>query len=437
MRMIQTSLLARSYVRSYKQFSLYIIVCLLSVAASFAHAETTLNLTVANDVDISIQVYPARGDTLLILQPSEAGLKSAELDLAKTLPQAGVEVWLIDLLEAHFLPATQSSMDLIPATDMQMLIDYAWQKTHKKIVLMTTDRGAIPVLRGAAAWQQSPTHDALAGLILVHPKLFVETPDPGEAAELMPVVETTNQAIYILQPKLSPWWWKRKITIPALRKSGSDVYVQALDNVRDRFYFRPDATVAEKKLAAQLPTLTLNALGLLTRLPDKKRRAVTNSRQAPAVRVGKKERSLQAFKGDPAPPLLELNNLAGKAINLKNYQGKVVLVNFWASWCPPCVHEMPSMQRLLDRYKNKGFDILAVNMAEDKATINNFLNTKVKVNFPILLDNDGAALQRWQVFAFPTSYVIDKQGRIRYALFGGLEWDVPHITDKLEMLLAE
>ena len=427
------------HTRPYFKLSIYIVCLMMLLSQSLASAESEHDLTLAvnAETEINIQVFPANGDTLLILHPSEAGLVNKERELAKLLPTAGIEVWLIDLMEAHFLPTAQSSLDLIPARDMQMMIDYAWQKTQKRIVLMTTDRGAIPFLRGVAAWQKAPTHDSLAGLILIHPKLFVETPDPGDAAELLPIVEATNQAIYIMQPKLSPWWWKRDITLPALRKSGSDIYFQSLDGVRDRFYFRPDATEKEKALANRLPQHTLKAIKLLTKLPKQQRAAAKSTRETPEARVGKKERTLQPFKGDPTPPTLELNDNEGNTVNLKSYQGKVVLVNFWASWCPPCVHEMPSMQRLRESYKSKGFEILAVNMAEDKQTIDAFLKEKVSVNFPILLDSDGDALKRWGVFAFPTSYVIDRKGNIRYALFGGLEWDVPHITDKIEKLLAE
>jgi peroxiredoxin len=145
--------------------------------------------------------------------------------------------------------------------------------------------------------------------------------------------------------------------------------------------------------------------------------------------------ALPVYKGEQNRRLV-LQDMDGKTINLKDYRGKVVLLNFWASWCPPCVHEMPSMAALKTQLKGQDFEILAANLAEDKAAINAFVKSH-PVNFPILLDPKGSAVKEWKVFAYPSSYLIDKKGQIRYALFGGYEWTSPAAMHAIEQLLKE
>ena len=133
---------------------------------------------------------------------------------------------------------------------------------------------------------------------------------------------------------------------------------------------------------------------------------------------------------------LALEDLAGKTHRLADYKGKVVLINFWATWCPPCRAEMPSMQRLKDLMAGKPFAILAVDMAETKPEIHDFLREiKPKVDFTILLDKDGKALKDWKVFVFPTSFILDAEGVLRYSLLGATEWDGPDTVKKIEALL--
>lgn len=401
------------------------------------HAES-VSIAIGDGNEITAEPFPAKGDKLFIWLPHESSPSTVDSKLAAQVAKLGIESWLVDLFNANFLPVAASSMEQIPAQQITALIDSAYAKTKKKIYLLTAGRGAVPMLRGARHWQmQNPGSQSLAGVILLSPKLFVETPDPGLEGELMPITSATNLRIYILQSAQSPWFWKLPKLVNALEKSGSDVFIQRLDKVRDRFYFRPDAVPDEQLMTKRLPKLLQQASGLLQQLPSITRHATTTPVRTPELRSRKKDLRLQSFKGSPISPPLVLKDLANETVDLKHMTGQVVLVNFWASWCPPCVHEMPSMARLTDRFKDKPFTILAINMAEDKQTIQNFINTKVKVNFPIIMDRDGHVLRNWKVFAFPTSYLIDTKGKIRFAVFGSIDWDTPEIVSTINALINE
>lgn len=409
----------------------------LLLLPTVVHAEA-VSVTSADGNEITAEGFKAQGDSLFIWLPHESSPLSVDTKLARQVARLGIETWLVDLFNSNFLPVAPSSMDKIPAQQITDLIDSAYAQTHKKIYLLTSGRGVIPILRGARHWQQHhPGGQALAGVILLSPKLFIETPDPGLEGELMPIASVTNLPIYLLQSSLSPWFWKLPKVVTALEKSGSDVFIQRLDKVRDRFYFRPDAIDDEHALTKNLPRLLKQARWLLQQLPNKIRQPAAKQLTPPTVRTGKKDLRLQTYKGSPTPPSLVLKTLADEIMDLKQMRGQVVLVNFWASWCPPCVHEMPSMARLANQFKDKPFTILAVNMAENKQTIQHFINTRVKVNFPIVMDTDGAALRNWKVFAFPTSYLIDKQGTIRYAVFGSINWDTPQIVSTINRLIKD
>lgn len=415
---------------------------LLALTAAAAHAEEALaqqrSVVSAEGTEIPYAVYAAAGTELFIWLPSEAGLLPSEETSAEQIARNGTEVWLVDSFSAHFLPVAESSLAQVPASDVIALLQEALAHGKQRVFLVSGGRGVIPLLRGAHAWQTDTGAAApIVGAILISAKFFVETPDPGVPAQLFPVVEGTNLALFLLQPAQSPWRWKLDQTVPALERSGSDVFAWMLSGVRDRFYFRPDAFAHEEQLGEQLPRLIHQAAHLLRSLPQTKREAGSLTAEEPSVRAGKKERVLKPYQGAPEAPSLALEDLNGKQRTLDEFHGRVVLVNFWASWCPPCVHEMPSMQRLKERLADQPFTTLAVNMAEDAATIRHFLDTKVKVDFPVLLDSDGAALKRWQVFAFPTSYVLDKHGNIRYALFGAVDWDAAEIVDVIMPLLGE
>ena len=145
---------------------------------------------------------------------------------------------------------------------------------------------------------------------------------------------------------------------------------------------------------------------------------------------------LKPWKGGATPPLA-LKDLSGKIHKLEEYRGKVVMVQFWATWCPPCLKEMPAMQRLEKKMAGKPFVILAVNMGEGEKDVSEFIN-KMKINFTVLLDEEGNGVGAWKVFVAPSTFLLDPQGNIRQTLQGGAEWDEPPYVKAIsEMLPAK
>jgi thiol-disulfide isomerase/thioredoxin len=135
-----------------------------------------------------------------------------------------------------------------------------------------------------------------------------------------------------------------------------------------------------------------------------------------------------------ATPSLALRDLQGKEHKLADFLGKVVVLNFWATWCVPCREEMPSMQRLQDKLAGKPFAILAVDYGEGAPRINDFLK-EVPVRFTVLLDRDTSTATAWKVKVLPTTLVLDAQQRIHYSVVGDLEWDSPAVESAIRKLL--
>lgn len=145
----------------------------------------------------------------------------------------------------------------------------------------------------------------------------------------------------------------------------------------------------------------------------------------------------------PAPrpgflaPDFELKTDQGKAVRLSDLTGKVVLVNVWASWCPPCRAEMPDLERIHKQYSPAGLVILGVNAAyQDNLTAMQDFLSQNGVTFPILLDMDGGVARKYQVQALPSSYFIGRDGVIRQVMIGG-PMPAAFVQAQVESLLKE
>lgn len=145
--------------------------------------------------------------------------------------------------------------------------------------------------------------------------------------------------------------------------------------------------------------------------------------------------SLKTFSGNPTPPPLMLKDLQGKTHTLDTYKGQVVLVQFWATYCGPCRKEMPTMNQMIKTLAKDGvpFKILAIDMGESEAEVRKFVD-QVKPEFTILLDESGKSINDWKVFAVPSNFIIDPQGKIRYTLFGGVDWTDAQLLAKIKGL---
>lgn len=134
----------------------------------------------------------------------------------------------------------------------------------------------------------------------------------------------------------------------------------------------------------------------------------------------------------PAPEFT-LPDLDGKPHTLADYRGKVVVLNFWATWCPPCRYEMPAMQRAWEKVRDENIVFVGVDVGEDSDTVFTFL-ADYPVEFPLLLDQDAKVIEQYPVTGLPTTYVIDPRGRITHRAVGGREWDDEALLKELRSL---
>ena len=143
-------------------------------------------------------------------------------------------------------------------------------------------------------------------------------------------------------------------------------------------------------------------------------------------------RGLTSVPSRMTAPEIALKDVDGKLVKLSELRGRVVLVNFWATWCPPCRKEIPSLTRLQNLLKPEQLTVLAVNIGEDEETVFGFVPDP---GFTILLDPTSATLARWQVRGLPATFVVDREGRIALKAVGGREFDDPVIVAQLRELM--
>ena len=138
-------------------------------------------------------------------------------------------------------------------------------------------------------------------------------------------------------------------------------------------------------------------------------------------------------------PELALLNIQGERRDLEDYKGSVLLVNFWATWCPPCVKELPSIAKARELLSDEPFDVLVINVGEDKTQIERFLRTRLGgvLNLEVLVDDNLVAVKDWKVRALPTTYIVDHTGRVVYSAMGEHDFSEAVVIDKIRELIRK
>ena len=158
------------------------------------------------------------------------------------------------------------------------------------------------------------------------------------------------------------------------------------------------------------------------------------------VRAGQVEFP-QAFGIQPIPeppqaPEISAKDPDGRRLRLAEFRGKVILVNFFATWCEPCREEMPALERLYKAYREHGFVVLGVNFREGAGTVRGFL-AETKVSFPTVLDENGSVTTAYGIRPLPASFLVGRDGRILWRAFGARPWDARDFRKYLEGVLRD
>ncbi len=393
------------------------------------------------DQEMQVRRFTAQGSAenkylILWLTPG-FGEAEREYQLASELAQRGVEVWYLDLAESLFLPTGTSTLRAMDGRYVAGLIRAAHEQTGKKIILVTHGYGSLPALRGARLWQQDFYQDTTAaqkpyfsGAILFSPELYSYIGQPGVDPVYDPIASASNIPVMLYQAGKRGNRWQLEKNLAQLQAGGAQVYLKVLPGVTGVFY-KKDTSAETMNLLKVLPEQLINVMRMLDKvpLPDKVATLTKNNQK-----TGKQlSLILMPYKGNPKPNSLNLDNSKGEHVLRNNYRGKVTLVNFWASWCGPCVEEIPSLNRLRKQMKDLPFELISVNYAEDRQHIAEFLK-QVKVDFPVLLDSDGRVASQWKVLVFPATFVIGRDGKIVYGVNGAIYWDSPEVINTLKAL---
>lgn len=419
----------------------FVLLILLLAGGHAASAPTVTEVRLPSGFDMSVRTYPADdAQTLLIWLPSKYGIRPGNAGFAQTVRDQGIDFWLVDLHGSYLVPTGRHGFAEFDPLHVAELVDHAVQRGWRNIVLGGESRGAKLAMQAARAWQLAhPGNATLKGLLVFHPYLIDGYTEIGDAARFDPIARTSNLPVYLIQPEFNTKYLHSRQLLAQLESGGAAVYYHPLAGVRGGFHLRGADRLNDRETEErrQLGQRIRRAVGLLNRLtPPARAAAAVADLPAGSDHGAGTDAGLRVLTPAPAPPV-EVRDQHGRLVTLADYPGEIVLVNFWASWCGPCVREIASLVRLVDELEDVPFRVLTINVGEDQGYVVDFLDSlDVTPNFEVLFDPDGEAARQWRVYAVPSSYLLDRQRRLRYGFRGALRWDKEGVIRVVRDLLA-
>jgi thiol-disulfide isomerase/thioredoxin len=416
-------------------------VLILLILCSFGgvlQAYDSLDIELGNGFEINVTRFQGEGKTLFLWLPSERGFGQGYIPVALNLQALDYDLWTVNLHETYIIPTGRDSLAEIDLDDLVELFTLAKLQGFEEVFIVTSGRGMSVALESSYLWQrQNPRDDLIKGLLVFSPHIVKGRTEMGQDARYLDISSYSNLPVYLLQAQHSVKFSRSREIARQLAGGGSQVFVHYLAGVQGGFHMRPveDLTPQDLEVRAQLDEIFSAAIGLLRQVPSAPLRAGYDPQAQDRIKILSKAARLYPFTGDPSPPQLVLQDLSGNYFDLQAATDQVVLVNFWATWCGPCVEEIPSLSRLVARLEGQPFKVVAVNIGESAKSIRQFVK-EIPVNFDILLDSHGDAVRDWKVYAYPSNYLIDRDGRIQYAYRGALQWDSPQVVETIESLLT-